>query len=74
MFYLIVSFAVLAYRVFKAAQTDFTYGPRDSGLIDIDPNKLIPYMLITIIGVVAWPIALPCYGIYKLGQRYKKEV
>jgi hypothetical protein len=70
MFYFIVAFAVLAYRVFKAAQTDFTYGPRDS---EIDPNKLMPYILLTFLGALAWPIALPCYGIYKLGKRYKKE-
>jgi hypothetical protein len=69
MWYLIVSFAVLAYRVYKAAQTDFTYGPNDS---DIDPGKLIPHMLLTLLAVVAWPIVLPCYGIFKLGQRYKK--
>jgi hypothetical protein len=70
MFYLIVSFAILAYRVYKAAQTDFTYGPRDS---DIDVDKLFPYMILTIIGVVAWPIALPCYGIWLLGKRFKKD-
>lgn len=69
MVYLIVSFAVLAYRVFKAAQTDFTYGHGDS---DIDIDKLFPYILLTILAVVAWPIVLPCYGIFKLGQRYKK--
>ena len=70
MFYLIVSFAVLAYRVFKAAQIDFTYGPNDS---DIDLDKLMPYILFTIVGVVLWPIALPCYGIWLLGKRLKKE-
>ena len=70
MFYLIVSFAILAYRVYKAAQTDFTYGPRDS---DIDVDKLFPYMILTIIGVVAWPIALPCYGIWLLGKRFEKD-
>jgi hypothetical protein len=70
MFYLIVAFAVLAYRVFKAAQIDFTYGPRDS---DIDPNKLMPYILVTIFGALVWPIALLCYGIYQLGKRYKKD-
>lgn len=69
MFYFIVSFAILAYRVYKAAQTDFTYGPRDS---DIDIDKLAPYMLLTFLAVVAWPIVLPCYGIYQLGKRYKK--
>jgi len=74
MFYLIVSFAVLAYRVYKAAQTDFTYGQAhalydDS---DIDVDKLFPYILLTILAVVAWPIVLPCYGIFKLGKRYKK--
>ena len=70
MFYLIVSFAVLAYRVFKAAQTDFTYGGNDR---DIDLDKLMPYILFTIVGVVLWPIALPCYGIWLLGKRFKKE-
>jgi hypothetical protein len=70
MFYLIVSFAVLAYRVFKAAQTDFTYGGGDS---DIDLDKLMPYILFTIVGVVLWPVALPCYGIWLLGKRLKKE-
>jgi hypothetical protein len=70
MFYLIVAFAIVAYRVFKAAQTDFTYGPRDS---EIDLNKLMPYILLTIFGALAWPIALPCYGIYQLGKRYNKE-
>jgi hypothetical protein len=57
MFYLIVSFAVLAYRVFKAAQTDFTYG---DGNPEINLDKLIPYILLTIFGALAWPIALPC--------------
>ena len=71
MFYLIVSFAVLAYRVFKAAQTDFTYGPNDS---DIDLDKLMLYILFTIVGVALWPVALPCYGIWLLGKRFKKEV
>jgi hypothetical protein len=70
MFYLIVSFAVLAYRVFRAAQTDFTYGGGDS---DIDLDKLMPYILFTIVGVVLWPVALPCYGIWLLGKRFKKE-
>jgi hypothetical protein len=70
MVYFIVMFAVLAYRVFKAAQTDFTYGPRDS---DIDLDKLMPYIILTVVGSVLWPIAVPCYIIYKLGQRFKKE-
>lgn len=70
MFYFIVSFAILAYRVYKAAQTDFTYGPRDS---DIDVDKLMPYILLTILAVVAWPIVLPCYGIWLLGKRFKKD-
>ena len=70
MFYVIVAFTVLAYRVFKAAQTDFTYGGGDT---DIDLDKLMPYILFTIVGVVLWPIALPCYGIWLLGKRFKKE-
>jgi hypothetical protein len=70
MFYVIVAFTVLAYRVFKAAQTDFTYGGGDS---DIDIDKLMPYILLTFVGVVLWPIALPCYGIWLLGKRLKKE-
>jgi len=70
MFYLIVSFAILAYRIFKAAQTDFTYGPKDS---DIDMDKLMPYVLTTIFVVLAWPLALTFIAIYKLGQRFKKE-
>jgi hypothetical protein len=70
MFYLIVSFAILAYRVFKAAQTDFTYGGGDT---DIDIDKLFPYMLLTLLAVLAWPIVLPCYGIYMLGKRFNKE-
>ena len=70
MFYVIVAFAVLAYRVFKAAQTDFTYGGGDT---DIDLDKLMPYILFTIVGVVLWPVALPCYGIWLLGKRFKKE-
>jgi hypothetical protein len=70
MFYVIVAFAVLAYRVFKAAQMDFTYGGNDT---DIDLDKLMPYILLTVVGVVLWPIALPCYGIYQLGKRFKKE-
>ena len=70
MFYLIVAFVVLAYRVFKAAQTDFTYGGGDS---DIDLDKLMPYILLTVVGVVLWPVALPCYGIWLLGKRLKKE-
>ena len=69
MFYVIVAFAVLAYRVFKAAQTDFTYGSHDS---DIDPDKLIPYILLTFVGTVFWPIAIPCYGFWLLGKRLKK--
>lgn len=64
-----VMFAVLAYRVFKAAQTDFTYGGGDS---DIDLDKLIPYILLTGVGVVFWPVVLPCYGIYQLGKRLNK--
>lgn len=72
MWYLIVSFAILAYRVYKAAQTDFTYSHR--GDTDIDVDKLFPYMLLTLLAVVAWPIVLPCYGIYQLGKRFKKEV
>ena len=70
MFYVIVAFAVLAYRVFKAAQTDFTYGGGDT---DINLDKLMPYILLTVVGVVLWPIALPCYGIWLLGKRFKKE-
>ena len=70
MFYLIVSFAILAYRIFKAAQIDFSYGPKYS---DIDMDKLMPYVLITIFVVLAWPFALTCIAIYKLGQRLKKE-
>ena len=70
MFYFIVAFVVLAYRVFKAAQTDFTYGPHDS---DIDQDKLAPYIILTFVSVVLWPIALPCYGIWLLGKRFKKE-
>jgi hypothetical protein len=70
MYYIIVSFAILAYRVFKAAQTDFTCSPTDS---DIDPNKLMPYILFTVVCVFIWPIALPCYGFWLLGKRFKKE-
>jgi hypothetical protein len=65
-----VMFAILAYRVFKAAQTDFTYGPNDS---DIDLDKLMPYILFTVVCVFIWPIALPCYGFWLLGKRFKKE-
>jgi hypothetical protein len=68
--YFVVSFVILAYRIFKAAQTDFTYGPNDS---DIDLDKLMPYIMLTVVGVLAWPIALPCYGIWLLGKRFKKE-
>ena len=70
MVYLIVALAILAYRVFKAAQTDFTYGQGDT---DIDIDKLFPYMLFTLLAVLAWPIVLPCYGIYMLGKRFKGE-
>ena len=70
MFYVIVAFAVLAYRVFKAAQIDFTYGPHDS---DIDLDKLMPYILLTVVGVFLWPVAIPCYGFWLLGKRFKKE-
>lgn len=70
MFYVIVAFAVLAYRVFKAAQIDFTYGGGDS---DIDLDKLMPYILLTVVGVFLWPVAIPCYGFWLLGKRFKKE-
>ena len=70
MFYFIVAFVVLAYRVFKAAQTDFTYGGGDS---DIDQDKLVPYIILTFVSVVLWPVALPCYGIWLLGKRFKKK-
>jgi hypothetical protein len=70
MFYVIVAFAVLAYRIFKAAQTDFTYGGNDT---DIDLDKLMPYILLTVVGVFLWPVAIPCYGFWLLGKRFKKE-
>jgi hypothetical protein len=70
MFYVVVAFIVLAYRVFKAAQIDFTYGGGDT---DINLDKLMPYILLTIGGVMLWPVALPCYGIWLLGKRFKKE-
>jgi hypothetical protein len=70
MYYIIVSFAVLAYRIFKAAQTDFTYGGNDT---DIDLDKLMPYILLTVVGVFLWPVAIPCYGFWLLGKRFKKE-
>ena len=70
MWYLIVSFAILAYAVYKAAQTDFTYGGSDT---DIDLDKLMPYILATLMAFVAWPILIPLVGIYKLGKRFKKE-
>lgn len=70
MFYVIVSFAILAYRVFRAGQLDFTYSPNDS---DIDLDKLMPYILLTIAFVILWPVVLPCYGIWLLGKRFKKE-
>ena len=69
MYYIIVSFAVLAYRIFKAAQTDFTYGGNDT---DIDLDKLMPYILLTVVGVFLWPVAIPCYGFWLLGKRFKK--
>lgn len=71
MWYLIVSLTILAYAVFKAAQTDFTYGRGDP---DINLDKLMPYVLVTLVAFVAWPIILPLIGIYKLGKRFKKDV
>ena len=71
MLYWIVSFSILAYAVYKAAQKDFTYGRGDT---TIDPNKLMPYILATMLAVLAWPIVIPMVGIYKLGERFKKEV
>ena len=70
MWYLIVSLTILVYRVFKAAQVDFTYG---RGNTDIDLDKLMPYIIFTLVAFVAWPIVLPLIGIYKLGKRFKKE-
>jgi hypothetical protein len=70
MLYFIVALAVLAYQVYKAAQTDFTYGGGDP---EINLDKLMPYIFFTLGAVVAWPLVLPLVGIYKLGQRYKKE-
>jgi hypothetical protein len=71
MFYLIVSLSILAYAIYKAAQKDFTYGHGDT---DINPDKLMPYILATMLAVLAWPIVIPMVGIYKLGERFKKEV
>jgi hypothetical protein len=70
MLYFIVAFAVLAYRVFKAAQIDFTYGGGDR---DIDLDKLMPYILLTVVFVFIWPVALPCYVFWLLGKRLKEK-
>ena len=71
MFYLIVSLSILAYAVYKAAQKDFTYGRGDT---NIYLDKLMPYILATMLAFFAWPIVIPMVGIYKLGERFKKEV
>jgi hypothetical protein len=70
MLYFVVSLAILAYAVYKAAQKDFTYG---RGNTDINPDKLMPYIIATLLSVLAWPIVIPLVGIYRLGERFKKE-
>lgn len=77
MFYLFFAFAVLAYRVYKAAQTDFTYGPghKFRKEDEINTDKVVMYVVTTVIISAFWIFVLPCYAIYKLGQRFnKKEV
>jgi hypothetical protein len=71
MLYWIVSLSILAYAVYKAAQKDFTYGRGDT---NINPDKLMPYILATMLAFFAWPIVIPLVGIYRLGERFKKEV
>jgi len=75
MFYLIVSFAILAYRVYKAAQTDFTFGPehRFRKENEINADKVVMYAVTTVIISVFWIFVLPCYGFWLLGKRFKKE-
>lgn len=70
MLYFVVSLAILAYAVYKAAQKDFTYGRGDT---NINPDKLMPYIIATMLAFFAWPIVIPMVGIYRLGERFKKE-
>lgn len=74
MIYLYVAAAILAYRLYIAGQTDFTYSKDDRYRADrLNFDLVANYIIVSIVIVVFWPILLPCYGIYKLGQRFKKD-
>ena len=73
MFWFIGFVIVVAVRVYLAGKTDFTYGPGDRwhNATEINENKVWAYGLHTMGIALFWPVVLPCYGLYKLGQKRK---
>ena len=39
----------------------------------IDGDKVVGYMALTLVFSVTWPLSLPVLGVFKLGKRYSKE-
>lgn len=64
---------IVAYRVYKAGQTDFQRDPDRYRGPGIDYDVVI-YIATTLGVAIAWPVVLPGYGIYRLGQKFRKEV
>lgn len=71
MVWLIGAVLFVLYRVFYAGMKSKTLFRTTYQQNDVD--KIMMYIFATGLFAFAWPIALPLYGIYKLGQRYNKE-
>jgi hypothetical protein len=71
--------AIILYRAFYAGMNSkslFYREPRryeDSVGPQFDDNKVFGYALLTGGMALSWPLSLPLYGLYKLGERFKKE-
>jgi hypothetical protein len=70
--------AIILYRAFNAGMNSkslFYREPRygEKPVPHFDDNKVFGYALLTGAVALSWPLSLPLYGLYKLGERFKKE-
>jgi len=80
MFWLYGFIALLLGRTFYAGmsyKTLFYRDPKRYGETgqQVDDDRVVGYILRTVVVALTWPISLPLIGIFKIGQKFgRKEV
>lgn len=70
---------IILYRVFNAGMNsadlfyrDKQYSFESVDELYFDENKVVSYAIYTFLASLTWPLTLPLYGVYKLGERRSK--